>query len=61
MNKTQKFTLLVIAGLIILGIVGYHLLKEMRAIMREKARQEAIAQGFKEAKEIFGQFKKQTN
>lgn len=56
MNKTQIFTLLVIAGLIILGIVGYFLLIEIRSSMREKAKYEAIQHGLKEAKGIFGRF-----
>lgn len=59
MNKTQIFTLLVIAGLIILGIVGYYLLQELRITMREKAKYEAIQHGMKEARDIFGHFKKQ--
>ena len=58
MNKTQIFTLLVIAGLIILGIVAYNLLQEVRITMREKAKYEAIEHGIKEAKDIFGRFKK---
>ena len=58
MDTKQKFTLLVIAGLIILGIVGYYLVKEIRETIREKAKAEMIAQGIQEAKNIFGQFKK---
>lgn len=58
MDTKQKFTLLVIAGLIILGIVGYYLIKEIRETIREKAKAEMIAQGIQEAKNIFGQFKK---
>jgi hypothetical protein len=59
MNKTQIFILLVISGLIILALVSYYLLIELRATMREKAKYEAISHGLQEAKGFLGQFRQQ--
>lgn len=55
MKKSQIFVLLLISGLIILGIVSYYLLQEVRATIREKAKYEAISQGLREAKDFIGQ------
>lgn len=57
MKKSQIFVLLLISGLIILGIVSYYLLQEVRATIREKAKYEAMSQGLREAKDFIGQFR----
>ncbi len=61
MTKSQKFTLLLISGLIILSTIGYYILKEIRVIMRERAQAEMAQQGFRGVKEIIGKFKEPVN
>ena len=54
--KAQKFSIAIIVGLIILGIVAYFVLTRVQNMAVMQAKGDAMREGFTEAKGLLGRF-----